>query len=566
MKKRRRKLVLVALLSAALIGSNISPVYAEEEQKSSESSESSSSSSESKSESGSQSSESKSGSSSSSSESKSESSSSSSESKSESSSSSSDSKSESSSSSSESKSEGSGSSSESKSESGSQPSDSKLESGSQSSENKSEGSASSQESEPENGASSVEDPAGNTQDTDTSGSDTVKEDGAETESGGETAADPDEKTEDADGTQAAPDGTQGEEGETLNGEEAQDGELTDAEAAPDGTLTEEEQHFTNKAGEDITPSELVGTDYDSIAENYDGEENVLKQYVDSEEYAPNTIVDSYVDENGNLILLISKGAEPEPIALDEGLGLEAEKGSSSDAPAVDGSFSGWDDIPESWEYNWDNSGNCWQWGVWYDEDGDGNPEKHMTDEGTYDNNVRHKMQLYTDGENVYLRIVYAGEYGASGSYGNGDDFNFYVDDTYAAKFGITWPDGSTITGPTPGAGVYQVDVRNGDKSNSYSIVDGASAYYYVTENGLNNQLELKIPLEALAAQAAQAGVEIDWEHFNLLEFFTPNLMYRRLATGGASTGAAPFAVAVFLLVPASYVWLRKKSREEVPVA
>ena len=48
----------------------------------------------------------------------------------------------------------------------------------------------------------------------------------------------------------------------------------------------------------------------------------------------------------------------------------------------------------------------------------------------------------------------------------------------------------------------------------------------------------------------------------MISFFTPNLMQDKISTGGASTGAEPFAVAVFLLVPASYIWLKRKDDKE----
>ena len=32
--------------------------------------------------------------------------------------------------------------------------------------------------------------------------------------------------------------------------------------------------------------------------------------------------------------------------------------------SIDGDFSDWDGIPCSYEYNWDNSENCWVNGVW----------------------------------------------------------------------------------------------------------------------------------------------------------------------------------------------------------
>ena len=93
---------------------------------------------------------------------------------------------------------------------------------------------------------------------------------------------------------------------------------------------------------------------------------------------------------------------------------------------------------------------------------------------------------------------------------------------------------------------------------SYGIVDGASAYYHVTDNGINNELELKIPLSALQAQ--NGSVNLD--NFSMIQFFTPNLMYNKISAAGSPTGAEPFAAAAFLFIPASYVWLKKKNDRE----
>ncbi|MBO5291750.1 MAG: hypothetical protein J6B10_00990 [Lachnospiraceae bacterium] len=327
--------------------------------------------------------------------------------------------------------------------------------------------------------------------------------------------------------------------ETEIGTEAATESETETEAA-----LSPETPFTNKDGESVTPSSLVGVDYTTIADSYDGETNVIKQYSLSEDYGANTIMESYVDENGNLVLIISQGSEAEV------LGLEAEDGrnSSSSAPAVDGSFSGWEDIPVSYEYNWDNSQNCWNYGVWVDN------VKYTTPVGSYDTNVRHGMQMYSDGENVYLNITFARDYEA---YANGNDFQFFVDGQMAA-YQIEWPDGQQLASTIAAPGTYQVDVLHRDSSWSYVLTDGASAYYRVNEGNVNNQLELKIPLSEFQKQNGN----IDLDNYSMIQFFTPNLMYNRISAAGSPTGAVPFSAAVFLLVPASYVWLKRKKNGE----
>ena len=351
-----------------------------------------------------------------------------------------------------------------------------------------------------------------------------KTDGKESEAGGEDA---------------------GENGEQTEGKLPEDENDIESGSEEPEQEEAEEKSFVNKAGEEMKPSSLVGMDYKTIAENYDGEANVLKKYIPSDEYGENIILDSYVDENGNLVMLISQGAE---VKEEDSKKTASTRGN---APAVDGSFSGWDEIPSSYEYNWDNSQSCWQWGEWKDG------VCYKTEEGTYDSNVRHEMKLYSDGENVYLKIKYATIY--SGTQSNGDDYNFYIDGKQV-KYRIAWDNAQSITGATPGPGTYQVDVRNGDYDISGTVVDGAAAYYHVTEDQKNNELELKIPLSAFQMQNG----EIDLDNYSMIQFYTPNLMYRTISVAGSPTGAIPFAAGAFLLVPAGYVWLKK--REEIGAA
>ncbi len=516
MRRKGKRLMLIAALSAALVATNISFVSAEEETVS-ESSESRPSSSDSGS-----SSESKPSSSDSGSSSESKPSSSDSGSLSESKPSSSDS----------------GSSSEGK------PSSS--------------GSDTSPEKKPSGTEAGADGSAEDSKDTDTSDQtedkgNTGQPDGADAD---ETDRPGGDQAESAD-TDTAEDGSAAAEPETgADGEDAAEpGEtLPDDAAAADGTAEEtEEPAFTNKNGEEVIPSTLVGVDYTTIAESYDGETNVIKQYALSDTCAANTIMESYVDEDGNLIMVISQGSEPVSMGLEAEDGKDGGSGSAA-APGIDGSFNGWDGIPKSYEYNWDNSQNCWQWGNWVTDPVTGEQVCYKTEEGTYDSNVRHEMQLYTDGENVYLKITYATIYD---SYANGNDFQFEVDGK-KASYQVEWADGSQLAGSNAAPGVYPVEVRHRDSSVSYGLADGAVAYYRVNENNVNNQLELKIPLTEFQRQNG----DINLDNFSMIQFYTPNLMYNKISAAGSPTGSVPFAAAAFLLVPVSYVWLKKKNREE----
>lgn len=344
--------------------------------------------------------------------------------------------------------------------------------------------------------------------------------------------------------------------DTVTGE---DGETTDDTVADDSTESEQpEQTFVNKNGEEVKPSDLVGVDYNTIAENYDGEANAVKQYVVSDEVPAGTIISSYVDENGNLVMMISQGAagslleeeagtEEDKTKLEEFVeaveySLDAALGSSSSAPPVDGSFTGWDDVPASYEFNW-NKPDAWVDGTHYTE--------------TNSTDVRHEMKIYSDGENVYLRIVYAREF-KDGQVANGNDFQFWIDDQQMAAYQVQWPDGSQLSYNSGEPGVYAVEVRHRDSSWSYVLTDGAVAYYRINENNLNNELELKIPLSEFVKQNGN----IDLDNYSMISFFTPNLMQDKISTAGASTGAEPFAAAAFLLVPTSCILIKRKNEKE----
>lgn len=305
----------------------------------------------------------------------------------------------------------------------------------------------------------------------------------------------------------------------------------------------EEILFVDKNGNELLPSSLVGQEYDLVAESYDGELNVIKKYAESEEYEANVIMDSYVDEDGNLVILISQGAPKEE---ETAVSLKLNASGVGDAPAVDGSFTGWDDIPASYEFNW-NKPDAWV-------DGEHYTETNSTD-------VRHEMKLYSDGENVYLKVVFAREF-KNGQVANGNDYQFWIDNQQMAAYQVEWPDGTSLSNSNAEPGTYQVDVRHRDSSWSYVLTDGAVAYYHVNEDNLNNELELKIPMSEFVKQ----NPNIDLDNYNMISFFTPNLMQDKISTAGASTGAVPFAAAAFLVVPVSYIVLKKKKEGELALA
>jgi len=191
--------------------------------------------------------------------------------------------------------------------------------------------------------------------------------------------------------------------------------------------------------------------------------------------------------------------------------------------SVDGDFSDWDNLPCSYEYNWDNSQNCWQWGVWIDG------VCYMTKPGTYSTDVRHKMQMYCDGVNVYLHIVYSRDYGSKL---NGNDFQFYVDGQMAA-FQLVQPNGGLFENMAQNApGVYPLEIRHRNTGLSFLNAEGTNGYLRITADKINNEIEIKIPLTELKRQNSHINIET----ITMIEFFTPNLMYRRISAVGTSTG------------------------------
>lgn len=206
----------------------------------------------------------------------------------------------------------------------------------------------------------------------------------------------------------------------------------------------------------------------------------------------------------------------------------------------------WEGLPYSYEYNWDNSANCWYHGVWVDG------VCYKTPEGTYSTDVRHKMQLYCDGTYVYLHVVISRDYGAKF---NGEDYQFWIDGQMAA-FQLEYMGGGTITGNTSdlAPGTYQVEVRHRDASMSYEVVPDSLAYFTKYDNDVNAEAELRIPLSELQRQ----NPNINLDSIGTIEFYTPNLMYRRIMASGADTFPLATAGAAFLLIPASTVLLKKK--------
>jgi len=196
---------------------------------------------------------------------------------------------------------------------------------------------------------------------------------------------------------------------------------------------------------------------------------------------------------------------------------------------IDGSFLDWNDVPYSYEYNWDNPykfENQWNPVTQKNEtiyimDANGKP---------YNTTIRHKMALYRDDKYVYLHIIMATNWYNSL---NGNDYQFWCDGQMAA-FQVGLPGGGTISNGSFGEGIHVVEVRHRDSSISGKVATGSQAVLKRGKGGINDELELKIPL----AEFHRQNSKIDAADIRMLEFFTPNLMYRHIICAGTDT--APY--------------------------
>lgn len=221
--------------------------------------------------------------------------------------------------------------------------------------------------------------------------------------------------------------------------------------------------------------------------------------------------------------------------------------------SIDGYSDDWDDKAYSYEYNWDNSSNCWQWGVWIDG------VCYKTEPGTYDTNVRHKISVYCDGTNVYLHIVFSRDYGAKF---NGENYEFSLDGKNT-RFQITWNNGQVITNNLGGvsAGRYPVEVRHGDGSISWSIAEGSAGYLTVKDNNVNDELEIAIPLSEFKRQNSS----IDIDNLSTIEYQCSNLTYRKITCTGTPTGPTIFIFSMLGIITAGtgFYYSRKRKRKTV---
>ena len=304
-------------------------------------------------------------------------------------------------------------------------------------------------------------------------------------------------------------------------------EEQDSTNEPSETTPPIEEETSSSSSEVITPSEpeeiivpnFVGknvVDSKNEIDSWSNENNIKIEYL--YEYSSDFSVDiCYGQELKDNILYLN-------VSLGNKYGeIEDEDSSSNNfnilgdiGVSIDGNYSDWDNIAASYEYNWDNSQNCWIHGVWI------NGECFKTPEGTYDTNVRHKIQLVCDGAYVYLHIVMSRDY----AYGfNGSNYQFFIDNNLA-QFKLE-KDGDVIENNinswTPGT--YEIDIIQENYIPSGTKVNGGACFITRYDKGYNAEMELKIPLSEMKKQNSSIP-----ENFSKVEFFTPNLMYRKVTT------------------------------------
>lgn len=217
----------------------------------------------------------------------------------------------------------------------------------------------------------------------------------------------------------------------------------------------------------------------------------------------------------------------------------------TDPPTIDNGK--WNDVPAQWEYNWDNTEQATKWGVW---GGNGHLENYITDHMD-DINVRHHMGIYCDGESVHLFIEYASCFDNPG---NGNDYNFYLDGT-GTKFRVTFEDGSDLSQTYREPGEYKLLITHGDGAISGQEVEGAYGTIIIKEGQLNNMQEIVIPLEEMKRQ----NDSVNLDTLSMIEFFTPNLMYRHIACAGASSGPVVFII-ISAVIFGAYLLIDSKRR------
>ncbi len=322
------------------------------------------------------------------------------------------------------------------------------------------------------------------------------------------------------------------------------GDTTSGNIAAEDVVTDDA--VADTAAGTFEVADVTGMNYaDADAALADIPLEIIHKYAASDMVAEDVVISQSAvgtvaeGETTQLILTISQGAEEveaQKMTENTARGISAVLSSNSNI-VIDGEFSDWADKPYSWEYGYDNSSEVW--GGWFFVDG----KAEKCEEGTFNNIVRNKISLYCDNENVYVYVQLAKAYKAGFS---GEDFEFTFDGKMAA-FQLM---AQEVDNKTPG--IYTVNVKD---RNTYALADGAVAKILVHEGGINNEMEVKIPLSAIKSH----NPSIDIENIGTIQFKTSHLMYRPVTASGADTMPYLWAILALILVPVSVFAIRKYS-------
>lgn len=323
-----------------------------------------------------------------------------------------------------------------------------------------------------------------------------------------------------------------ENGENESGETEETEEIVETDEEDETLETEETQEVQMLEIPDVTGMNYQ--DADAALKEFSVE--ILHTFTYSDEIEEDVVISQSISGNVD-------AEELNQITLEISAGPEKARSAKEEVISIDGDFSDWSDKPYSWEYGYENSNEVWN--GWFYVNG----KAEQCEKGTYNNNVRHKIGLYCDGENVYVYVQLATAYGSGF---DGIDYEFTVDGQKAAFQLFT--SGADMSTP----GVYNVDVKNRNGSAGYTLADGADSKLLVHENGKNNELEVKIPLSTLQMQ----NPNIDIENVGNIEFWASHLMYRPVSAAGADTSPYAGAALAFMLIPSSTILLKKYPRKK----
>lgn len=321
-------------------------------------------------------------------------------------------------------------------------------------------------------------------------------------------------------------------GENESGETEETEEIVETDEEDETLETEETQEVQMLEIPDVTGMNYQ--DADAALKEFSVE--ILHTFTYSDEIEEDVVISQSISGNVD-------AEELNQITLEISAGPEKARSAKEEVISIDGDFSDWSDKPYSWEYGYENSNEVWN--GWFYVNG----KAEQCEKGTYNNNVRHKIGLYCDGENVYVYVQLATAYGSGF---DGIDYEFTVDGQKAAFQLFT--SGADMSTP----GVYNVDVKNRNGSAGYTLADGADSKLLVHENGKNNELEVKIPLSTLQMQ----NPNIDIENVGNIEFWASHLMYRPVSAAGADTSPYAGAALAFMLIPSSTILLKKYPRKK----